>query len=56
MGKGKGTGKWKLKKKEQKIRRTQKSAKKWPKARVKDDYVIRTKSRLKTIKKAITMV
>ena len=51
MGKGKGMGKCKLKGMEQKIRKTQKSAKKKPKTRVKDDYVKRAKNRLKAMKK-----
>ena len=47
MGKGKGKDKCKFKKKEQKISKTQKSAKKnRSKTRVKDYYVKRTKNRL----------
>ena len=49
-------GNYKLKEKEQKIRKTQKRAKKKPKTRVKDDFVKRAKNRLKTMKRAITMV
>ena len=44
--KGKGMGKCKLKEKGQKIRKTQKSAKK-PKTRVKDDYRNRVKKQVK---------
>ena len=44
MGKGNGMGKCELKEKVQKIRKTQKSAKK-PKTRVKDDHVKRAKIR-----------
>ena len=52
LGKSKGMGKFKLKEKEQKIRKIQKSAKKkMPKARLKDDYVKRAKNRLKAMKK-----
>ena len=51
IGIGKGMDKCKLKEKEQKIRKIQKSAKN-PKTRVKDDYVKRAKNRLKAMKKA----
>ena len=51
MGKGNGMGKCELKEKVQKIRKTQKSAKK-PKTRVKDDHVKRAKIRLKAMKKS----
>ena len=50
MGKGKSMGKCKLKEKEQKIRKIQKSAKK-AKSKGKRDYVKRTKNRLKAMKK-----